>query len=109
MSLLTFSKGHISVKNVGRVYFLFSTHHLLMLYITTKFCKVSQTVSELLSVQDFPTKIFKGTKFHQNYGRSNSSCSLHIDRRCLIFVPSFAKISQKVSELLSGQISLLNF
>ena len=80
-----------------------------MLYITTKFCKVPQTVSELLSGQDFPTKIFKGTKFYQNHGMGNSFCSLHIDRRCLIFVPRFAKISQKVSELFSGHISLLNF
>ena len=39
-----------------------------MLYISTKFCNLSQTVSKLLSGHDFYTENYKGEKFAKNVG-----------------------------------------
>ena len=39
ISILITTKEHHSVKNYVELLFLFSAHHLMMLYICTMFCK----------------------------------------------------------------------
>ena len=51
--------GHNYLKTIGRVMYPFSAHCLMTLYICTKFQKISQRVSELLS-----RDILKFTKGH---------------------------------------------
>ena len=61
MSLLNASKGHNSIKNVGRVTVLaLCILSDYALYLTKFFVKISQRLSEFLSRQDFQTKCFKG-------------------------------------------------
>ena len=60
ISILKVTKGNNSAKNVGGVTVLISACRLVMLYISTKFVKLSQTVSKLLSGHDFYTENFKG-------------------------------------------------
>ena len=47
ISILKITKGNNSAKNVGTWRFLISARHLVMLYISTKFVKLSQKVSKL--------------------------------------------------------------
>ena len=47
ISILKITKGNNSAKNVGGVTVLISARRLVMLYISTKFVKLSQLVSKL--------------------------------------------------------------
>ena len=47
---------------------MFSARPLIMIYIGTRFVKISQRVSELLSGHDFHSEIFKGGLFRKNEG-----------------------------------------
>ena len=38
ISVLKITKGHHSVKNIDRIWLIFSAGHLMMFYICTKFC-----------------------------------------------------------------------
>ena len=54
-----FSKGHNSVKSIGGVTVLIFCIFLIMFYICTKFCEISQRVSELMRGVNFHTEIHK--------------------------------------------------
>ena len=55
VSLLKFSRGHNSVKNVGGVTILVLCTSPEYIIFVTSFMKISQRVSELLSGHDFVT------------------------------------------------------
>ena len=82
------TKGHNSIKAVGGVIVLTGYHCFIFV---PKFAKMSQRVSELLSLFNSVKAVGRVTVLN--------FCTLS-DDRCFIFVPKFAKISQRVSELM---------
>ena len=92
------------MKNVGGLNVLVSAHCLMCFIFILKFIKISQRVSELLSGYEIMTNIYKGPKFHKKcrWSYSTHLCS-SCDDALYIYIQSFVKISQRVSELLSGQ------
>ena len=102
ISLLKFSKGQNSIKNARGVTFLVLCKFVWWCFIFVP--KFRENISKVF-------KVIERTRFlHKNFQKaiipskrkwSYSSSSLHIVWLCCIFVSSFAKISRRVSELLS--------
>ena len=61
-------KGHNFLKNYVNLWFLISAHHLMMLYICTKFRENISKGFKVFEQIDFQTEISKGEKFHKNVG-----------------------------------------
>ena len=98
ISKLKDTKGNNSAKLKMEQWLLFSAYHLMLLHICSKIMKISLTVQSFRIDTIFILNTTKENNSEKKW-RSYGSCSLHIVRRCFIFVPSFMKISMTVSKL----------
>ena len=81
---------------------LFSAPRLVMIYICAKFHEIISYGIKVIERTRFLYEKLQRGIIPQKCRWSNRCSSLHIVWSCLIFLPSFVKLSQTVSKLWSG-------